>query len=58
MIDYRIIRRIERHGCITANGERIYGTAALLYVLHRPISEIRPEELKRGNELIKKLLSA
>lgn len=57
MVDYRFIRLIEKFGCINKHGERVYGTAALLHVLHCPVAVLKPEYIKRGEAYVKNSLS-
>ena len=37
MIDRRLVMLIEKCGYVSQHGKRVYGTAALLHFLHRPI---------------------
>lgn len=58
MPDYRFIKLIEKNGCVNEYGKRIYGTAALLHVLHCPVMHINPECIELGKTFVKKYLSA
>ncbi len=58
MIDHRLIKLIENVGYVNEHGKHVYGTAALLHVLHRPVRSINPEHVKLGKEYVKTLLSA
>lgn len=57
MLNRTMITAIENIGCVNSNGKRIYGTAALLHILHRPYKEIvTPENIKRGKEFVDSFL--
>lgn len=58
MKDCQLIRLIEKCGYINGRGEHVYGTAALLHVLHCPVKHINPDLVKLGKEYVESLLSA
>lgn len=57
-MDYRFVSFIEKAGCIDEHGHPLYGTAALLYILHRPVSSIRQCEIETGRAFVQRYLSA
>lgn len=55
----KLIELIERMGYINAKGERIYGTAALVHVLHCPCSTfVTPKNVERGRSFVESFFSA
>ncbi len=40
MIDYKLVKLMEKCGYVNENGQHVYGTAALLHFLHTPIKSI------------------
>jgi len=45
---------IEKCGYVSQHGKRVYGTAALLHFLHRPIQSINLRDVERGKQYVKK----
>ena len=54
MIDRRLVMLIEKCGYVSQHGKRVYGTAALLHFLHRPIHSINLRDVERGKQYVKK----
>ena len=54
MIDRRLVMLIEKCGYVSQHGKRVYGTAALLHFLHRPIQSINLRDVERGKQYVKK----
>lgn len=58
MIDYRLVRILEKHGYVNRCGKRVCGTAAVLHFLHCPFSSISQDATERGKAYVEKLLRA
>ena len=54
MIDRRLVMLIEKCCYVSQHGKRVYGTAALLHFLHRPIQSINLRDVERGKQYVKK----
>lgn len=57
MIDHKLIELIEGVGYINKHGKHIYGTAALLHILHRPVHSLKPQHIATGKTFVQKCLS-
>ncbi len=57
-MDLRFVSFIEKVGCVDEHGHRLYGTAALLYFLHRPVSSISKREIDAGRNFVQRYLNA
>lgn len=55
-MDYRLISYIEKVGCVDAHGHHLYGTSALLYTVHRPISSFSKKEIEAGRAFVQRYL--
>lgn len=55
MIDRRLVMLIEKCGYVSQHGKRVYGTAALLHFLHRPIQSINLRDVERGKTVCQKI---
>ena len=54
MIDRRLVTLIEKCGYVNQHRKRVYGTAALLHFLHRPIQSINLRDVERGKQYVQK----
>jgi hypothetical protein len=57
VIDYKFVRLIENVGYTNDEGKRIYGTAALLHLLHCPVKQLNPKHVELGRAYVKKLMN-
>lgn len=57
-MDYRLISYIEKVGCVDEHGHRLYGTSALLYILHSPVSSIPQYKIEAGKAFVQRYLDA
>lgn len=57
MPDDRFIKLIENIGYVNECGKHIYGTAALLHIVHCPVKNIKPEHVEIGKTYVEKYLS-
>lgn len=55
-MEYKLISAIEKIGCVDEHGHKLYGTAALLYTLHRPVSSISKCEIESGKAFVQRYL--
>lgn len=55
MISKSSIGMLEQIGYVNNNGKHIYGTAALLHILHSPVSKINAHYIEQGKKYIEKL---
>lgn len=58
-MDKILVEKIEKFGCISWNGCRIYGTAALLHFLRLmdcPAKDIPSREIEAGRAFVEKYL--
>lgn len=46
-----LIRALERGSVIDEHGHVLFGTAKLLYLVHRPVSSIQDWEIETGKSL-------
>ncbi len=56
-MDRNFVRMIEQIGWTDAHGHRLYGTAALLHVLHLRVSNIQQYKIDAGKAFIEKNLT-
>ena len=56
-MDYSFISFIEKTGCVDTHGHRLYGTAALLYILHKPVRSISKCEIETGKAFVQRYLN-
>lgn len=54
MIERQLVAFIEKCGYVNQHGKRVYGTAALLHFLHRPIQSISLRDVERGKQYVQK----
>lgn len=55
----RFAEKLETLGIVTSNGERIYGTAAVVYWLgqcNRPVSSFKQDDVARGRAFVERML--
>lgn len=55
-MEYKLISAIEKIGYVDEHGHKLYGTAALLYTLHRPVSSISKCEIESGKAFVQRYL--
>lgn len=58
MIDNNFVKLVEKIGYVNEHGEHVYGTAALLHVLHCPFKNLDTKHIARGKAFVEKQLSA
>lgn len=58
MVDNDFIKLIEKVGYVNDHGEHVYGTAALLHVLHYPFKNLDAKCIARGKDFVEKQLFA
>ncbi len=60
-MDRQFIRLIETVGYVNSDGQRVYGTAAVLHYLriaNRYIKDLNPDTINRGKAMAKKCIYA
>lgn len=58
MLDYKFVELVEKIGYVNEREEHVYGTAALLHFIHRPVSSISQKEIQCEKTFVQKYLSA